>query len=592
LYDRSFEVHGDRRATERVRIVTTVLSAAGRSAGELAVYHDGFRSVRSLAGQIRDRNGRVVRRLGRREIEDRSMISSSDIYPDARIMTAEIYFDQYPYTVEFEYELRYNSSFHRPTWTPQKSPAPVMFSRFTFAAPVTEEVRYHSRSLDVTPTIQENRRQRVHEWVATMLPVRREQPFGPTWSEQAGAILIAPSDFTISGTRGSMSTWSELGSWYGQLARGRQVLPAAAKEEVRRLLENVEADREKARILYNFLQERSRYVSIQLGIGGWQPFDAQYVHERRYGDCKALTNYLMAIFHEAGINAYPALIGNGRNRPDIPEDFPSNQFNHVILYVPLEDGDVWLEATSRTYPFGHIGAGNENRFALVVKEEGSRLIRTPSSTSADNRQDRRAEVVIDNGGDAHVAVETRYSGNQQDHVRGALDGASPRDRERWLNRSTRIPSFRILGADYSSVDAREVELVLPIELSVPRLASTTGSRMFLTPNLMERRTQIPPEVPDRTQPVRLGYAYLDTDEIRYVLPKGVAVEAFPEEVILETSFGRFESSTRLDDEGRLIFRRLLEMRETTIPAEEYAAFRSFFSDIVRADRGQVVLVRR
>ena len=69
------------------------------------------------------------------------------------------------------------------------------------------------------------------------------------------------------------------------------------------MVKNATTDREKAAILYNYMQNNMRYVSIQLGIGGLRPFPASFVDDKKYGDCKALSNYLKSALDAVGVKS-------------------------------------------------------------------------------------------------------------------------------------------------------------------------------------------------------------------------------------------------------------------------------------------------
>jgi len=76
-------------------------------------------------------------------------------------------------------------------------------------------------------------------------------------------------------------------------------LPDNIKKEVHELTDNLKDVRQKVYVLYDFLQKNTHYINVSLGIGGWQPFPADYVAIKRYGDCKALSNYMVALLKEA-----------------------------------------------------------------------------------------------------------------------------------------------------------------------------------------------------------------------------------------------------------------------------------------------------
>ena len=231
--------------------------------------------------------------------------------------------------------------------------------------PAQTTVRTRAREVEAAQVRYGDRGHDVHVWTFGRHAAATTEPFGPPWWEQLPELRLGTDRFEIGGAPGSLDSWDGLGRWYGGLARGRQQLPPAAHAQVLALLEGAETEREKARRLYRHLQQTTRYVSVQLGLGGWQPYDAAYVFERRYGDCKALTNYMQALLAFAGIDSDPVLIEAGDDGTDLDPDFPDNVFNHVILRLPmktesLDTGDaVWLECTSPYAAFGHLGSFTE-----------------------------------------------------------------------------------------------------------------------------------------------------------------------------------------------------------------------------------------
>lgn len=591
LEERRFVVDGPGRATETVRRVVTVLRADGREAGRLLVPYDKLRRLRKVSGLLRDASGKVVRRLRDADTEDYSAISDGDLYVDMRFRTATLYHEAYPYTVEYAYEILHDGLIGWPAWYPQGRGEAVEYAAFEVDAPAGMAVRHRTEGLDLEPEVSRTGNRQKLRWHVRMRPPFAPEPYGPTPFEQTGAVHVGPERFEIEGTAGEMGSWAAFGRWYAALARGRQTLPPDVVAEVRALVADAPDDREKARRLYAYLQARTRYVSVQLGLGGWQPFDAAYVQTRGYGDCKALTNYMQTLLAAAGITAYPALISSGVGQPEVLADFPSNQFNHVILFVPLDGDTLWLENTSQTIPFGHLGAANEDRYALVVRPDGGELVRTPRSRAADNRQVREGRVVLTPEGHAAAEVQTTYTGNRQDRVRWALARASGRDREEWLHDNLGLPSFEVVRTDFASVEAGGREVQLPLALRLPRYGSRTGTRLFFRPCLMDAWTTVPPAVEARTQPVHLfSYAFTHVDSLHYVPPPGFTVEALPAPVALETPFGRYDAVVSVEDDGTLVYRRRFEVTETKLPPDEYDAVRDFLRQVAQADRAQVVLV--
>lgn len=154
-----------------------------------------------------------------------------------------------------------------------------------------------------------------------------------------------------------------------KLIQDRDVLDVSTIEKIKSLVAGVTNPIEKAKIVYKFVQDKTRYISVQIGIGGWEPIAANQVDKVGYGDCKGLTNYTKALLDAVGITSYFTLVYAQQKR-NIVKDFSSMQGNHAILNIPNNGNDIWLECTSQTISFGFLGDFTDDRDVLVVTPEG------------------------------------------------------------------------------------------------------------------------------------------------------------------------------------------------------------------------------
>jgi hypothetical protein len=587
-----FEVKNERSAKLLVKYAVTIFKKEKRDYGEFVLWYDKFHEIEEFEGNIYNANGEKIRELESGDIKEYSGTDGISLVIDARARVAELYHDQYPYTIEFTYEYSYNGYLNWPMWLSQGSLDPVEHNRFEISIPTEDSLRIWCNKDTIQPTISIEANKKIYVWESKNLPKLSKDVVGEDMEDVATIVRVAPSLFEIDDYPGDMRTWKKFGKWDYSLIKDRDILPEPAVRDIHSLLLPTDDTKTKIKKLYRYMQDRTRYVSIQLGIGGWQPFEAKQVHERGYGDCKALSNYMVALLKAAGIVAYPFLIRAGNYRLSFISEFPSNQFNHEMVCVPLQNDTVWLECTSQSMPFGHISSQTENRGVLLITPEGGVVVRTPPSTSQQNRQQRQGSVTLTFIGDADADVTITRTGNQQDYVRHAIGEAPPIERERWVMNHLGIPSANLKSFTFSGLETHDLKIDLSLQLALPRFASYSSDRIFFQPNLMERRTSVPPDIAQRLSPIRYDYPYLDIDSISYSLPTGFTTETLPKEVHLTSSFGEFKSKTVAIGDSAIVYERSLEIREYSIPAKKYIEYRTFFADIVKADKAQVVLVRK
>jgi hypothetical protein len=586
-----FDVSNENRARYTERLVITILERRGEALADLRVHYDSFRRVRNYKGTLYDAKGNKIRDLRRNEFIDQSATSSFSLYDDNRLLYTDIYRSQFPFTVEFEYELEYRKGFFVPDWVPQyRSELAIENSTFTIITPNGIDYRYQAYNAEgLEPLVETDSRRTTRRWALENTPAIKSEPYMPSFRRLAPYLMVGSNQFRYDGNPGSMSTWQDYGRWIAGLNRGRQNLPQETRARVQELVAGVDDPLEKVRIIYEFMQARTRYVSIQLGIGGLQPFDAATVDRNGYGDCKALVNYTQALLQEAGINSYYTLVYMGSSSYHVKPDFPNKAFNHVILCVPLEQDTLWLECTSNHFPVGFIGSDNSNRYVLLITPEGGKLTRTPRYEHAHNHRERSIQVKLLANGNVEFWKQTWYRGlRYEDRLGLSLQG--PAAQRRHLQQNLGINNPEIVELSFEQDRQPNPVLTEQLQVKTNQYVSRAGNRILFQPSIMTQMGSAPAVMANRVHPVQLGASGLYTDTVAWELPAGFSVTHIPEAIQIDNEFGYFSNSYEVKD-NQLIFQRAFYTRWGIHPPEKYPDFVEFFRTVHNADRAQVIISR-
>lgn len=588
-----FKILSKSKASHYVHQVITIFNEKGKRYASETVGYDKMSKIKDLNGAVYDANGIQIKRLRNNEIYDQSAFDGFSLYSDNRFKAINLSQATYPYTVEFEYEIELKYLFYIPGFVlvPGEKIS-VEHASYALEFPSNLQPRYKTNNTEVKPTEGKTKDglQSLTWKFENIKPIKIE-PLASA-KELLTTIHAAPSEFEYDNYSGNMKTWDEFGLWISSLNSGRNVLPEETKNKIKKLTANLRSPEEKIQAVYQYLQSKTRYVSIQLGIGGFQPFEASVVDQTGYGDCKALSNYTVALLDAIGIKALYALIKAGEDASGLEEDFPSSQFNHAIVAVPNGPDTVWLECTSQSNPFGYQGRFTGDRKALLITDRGAKIVNTTRYSAEQNIQSRTADVVIDISGDAKAVVKTSYAGIQYEnsHLNFILNNQYD-EQKKWLQENISIPSFDINSFSMADNKKRVPSAVVNLELSMKRYATVSGKRMFLTPNLMNKSSYIPDKVESRKTKVLRKITYTDLDTIRYKLPEGIYPEFLPAPVKLQNQFGEYEATFKVE-EGYLLYVRKVKMNKGEFPAETYQELVDFYKNINKADNTKVVFMSK
>jgi len=592
----TFDIKSKGEARYTHHYAVTILNEAGEEKyKETVVAYDKFTKIIDISGNVYDEGGNVLKKLRGSDIKDYGYGIFGDDVTDARFRLADLGKKSfpYPYTVEFTYETKDRNMMSYPRWRPVSEPSiAVEQAIFKVKAPAGFKFRYkeyNGAPVMVKSTGPEG--SDIYSWTMKDVPVSKQEVYALPYGDSEAMVLTAPLDFEIQDYyNGKFDSWEDLSVFYYTLNTGRDVLPEGIVKEINALIKNAKTEREKVVLIYKWMQSRSRYVSIQLGIGGWQTIDAATVSNKGYGDCKALTNFTLAALKQAGITSYAALIRAGKEA-QIKGDFPSNQFNHVIACAIAEKDTIWLECTSQITQANRMGNFTNNRPALLVMPKGGKLVQIPGNTSSQNSRLSRVLVNLETGGNARVEVQTVYSGLQKDTRENLLHTAAKEEQKKWLLGHTNLPSMDLQQFEFSKDNQDDPGIVEKLTLNVRNCATKTGTRLFVKTSLLSRPLALPASSERKTDfylPLS-DYDFTDIDSLSYVVPQGYKLESTLPALQFSSVFGTFECKTTFENNRMVSYRKVI-LNGGRYKASDYPVWIDFLKKIRKADRTQVVFV--
>lgn len=586
-----FKIKDKSKAFLRTHYVVTVFNDQGANGQlEYEVFYSKYEKILDISGNVYDKNGDRIYKLAKKDIYDISASAYSNDVTDSRIKIAE--FDnknfQYPYTIEFETSIETTNMMFYPSqyFSPSKRLS-TQEKTLMIEAPKDFEFRYKEKNMPNTVTLNVEKNKKTYTWTIKNILSNEFEIFTPI--DFYPEIVTAPKDFSVGDYHSTIESWNDIGKFISMLNKDRDILPADVKHKIVDLVGQERDTLKKIEILYHYLQNNTRYVSVQLGIGGWQTKSAKEVAQTGYGDCKALSNYMKALLKTVGINSHIALIVAGEEEENIDPNFPSMRFNHEINCVPLKNDTIWLECTSQINAFGFLGSFTGNRKALIILDNGAKLVNTIKYNSSDNSKITKAKILIDIATNAHAEVETIYAGIVKSNKDYLLEEKNEEKLKKMLQNMIHIPSFVIDKFSMKEYKSKIPSLQVKLALEVNKIGNKTGSFFFLKPSFFNNQAFSTADKKTRNTDFYLNpniYNIEEIDSLTYQMPENMLPQILPDAVFIKNQFGEYSSVIKYKDGILFYYRKLIQYSGYFLKSD-YAAYHEFRNTVNKNDNQQI-----
>lgn len=320
------------------------------------------------------------------------------------------------------------------------------------------------------------------------------------------------------------ASWADLGALMAPLYEKAAAIPAQGplRSELERIQSLSPDPKVRTEAALALVQDRVRYVALEMGAGGYVPTDAETTWSRRYGDCKGKTALLLALLHAMGIGAEPVEVsttfGDG-----LDARLPMvGLFNHVLVRAYVAGRTYWLDGTrTGDTSLDRLTIPNFG-WGLPLLAKDAALVRMMPTPLAAPTQDVSIRIDASKGisASAPATVETIIRGDEAIGVNAALSNLVGEARDRALKNYWK--------QQYDFIDVKTASASFDQKAGELRLSMTGEAKLdWANGNYQTDGTNVGYKAdfgrdlgPDKDAPFAVPYPYFTRTRETIVLPKG------------------------------------------------------------------------
>lgn len=566
--------------------VISILNPAAENEATITIYYDENEKLASFKAWVLDADGNVVKQVNKQDGIDFSACDDEEI-SKTRVKVWKLNQLNLPYSIHYTYQKDFSSTCFLPEWQPARTEKIAIESaKFSL---ITENATANYTTGNVTQTSNQHGS---YSWEANNFLAVREMDYSCSIFQKMPYVAVMPHNFTLYKITGSSSDKESLGKFVQQLIAGSNELEGLNEPELEKIFTSGSDKKSMVSQLYKYVQRNYRYMSIQLGIGGWQPQKASVTMKKKYGDCKALVVLMQALLKKANIESYYTLINTNDNRIDLNEDFLHTFFNHVILCVPMGNDTIWLECTSPNAPPGYLGSFTENRNALLISENGGQIVHTPAYTETFNTSRLISEIKADDDNTHSITSRCTVTGELQERLRYAIASKDEKRIEPSIfniihSANTKINSYKII-----EVSADIPSITIDLQLSNQGVVRKTASRLFIRTDMFKPINSISMDGDQAYADVQIQTGLTQSDTLIYAISPEYLPENFTsgEKRELSSPFGYAKMELDYNAEhASMKITRSFCLKEGTYPVSKFKQFSDFTVKAIKLYCPELVL---
>jgi len=597
-------------------VIIKIMNEAGLKYANVEIpFHSGA-EIHNIKGRTIRKDNTIVE-LQPEDIHEKTLFPQYVLYADSKAKIFAMPGAEVGSIIEYSYSILHKTLFLS-AWEFQRS-EPILLSTITLNVPAFLRYKYMlatRKQVEVEKSISHPAGRVKAEFKVRNAPAITYEPFMPSLSEVTTRIYFSLSSLSVLGIDLPMEgdSWEILGHNYWLRVKDKMKANKGIQSQVQEITTGSTVEIEKIADIYDFIQSKIRYVAIEIEEGRVIPHKPSEVLNSKYGDCKDKVFLFIAMLQEMGIDALPVLTRTSISGEVIENFISAQQFNHMVIAVParyftdmegyekvviegdkeytVRDDYILLDATSRAIPFGQIPGYLENTKALLIREEGSKLMTIPSSSANANKTLRVCDVDIHENGTFLCSVRSTKTGQEASRVRSFLQPLGKAEQKEWFENilSRLCPGAILEEHSISELFETAMPLILNYKFRIPQYAQKMGTLLTFSPGVLRSSMVDRLTRETREHAINFDYCQVLIDIINIEIPEGFDIKTIPGALSKSSTFGDY-SLTCYRDREKVVLNKQFMIKKTMIPKADYEEVKSLFESILISERKNVTLCR-
>ncbi|HJY12120.1 MAG TPA: DUF3857 domain-containing protein, partial [Flavobacterium sp.] len=352
--------------------------------------YDNFSEISNIKGATINAKTNKKSKLSQYEISTNELKQRDVFYSDNKYKHFDFNFVEDKSKIEFSYKIKQNEP-RLLSFFAFQNELQTVSSKFEIKADPSIEIGYKLFGEHQDKIIFEKTKEGtldVYTWKVVDMPAFEEENRAPNFSYFLPHIVYYIKSYTTENKKEELfPDVQHLYKWYYSLIKDVNKLDQQPlKSKTLELVKNKTTAKDKAKAIYNWVQQNIHYVAFEYEMGGFIPRDAASVFDKKYGDCKDVSNLLNEMFKAAGIESNLVWIGT-REKSYSFEEVPTPLVsNHMITAVKIDNQRYFVDGTDSFCAFTFPSAMIQGKEALIGISENEFVIeKVPVVDRKENR---------------------------------------------------------------------------------------------------------------------------------------------------------------------------------------------------------------